>query len=94
MHRHVWIVVDMAEGRPGGTTLQERLSELDPIIRPYGGVQRRIRLTIDTNDALEAGRHALQKLSHALADWADMSSAYVDEVVLIEPVDPRWERLT
>lgn len=93
VQREVWIEMDVPWAHAAGPVLQERLASLNPKIIPYGGVRRRIRLTVDTPDALGAARYALEKLAMAIADWGTIGDAFVDEVVRVPPVDGGWESL-
>lgn len=85
--------MDVPWAHAAGPVLQERLASLNPKIIPYGGVRRRIRLTVDTPDASGAARYALEKLAMAIADWGTIGDAFVDEVVRVPPVDGGWESL-
>lgn len=91
VQRDVWVEMDVPLAHAAQAVLEERLASLNPKIVPYGGVRRRIKLTIDTPDALEAGQCALERLSLAIADWGTIGDAFVDEVVRFPPVDARWE---
>jgi hypothetical protein len=93
MKRYVWLEMTVLMGRPAGVDLQTKLSGMEPKMVPYGGAQRRIRATLDTEDALTAAQQALDKVKLAMADWGDVQTAYVDEVMRVEPVDPAWEQL-
>jgi hypothetical protein len=93
MQRYVWVEMEIPLAQPALTVLRERLGSFDPKIIPFGGVNRRIRLTVDAANALEAGQKALDLLATTLADWTTMGAAFVDEVVRVVPVDPSWENL-
>lgn len=93
MKRYVFVVMDLPLAHPAKASLQERLPEFEPQILPYGGVKRRIRLSVDTADAIQAARIALDKLALVASDWGDIRNAFVDEVKRVEPVDPSWDQL-
>lgn len=81
MQRYVWVEIDVPAAQPAGAVLQDRLAALEPRIVPYGGVRRRIRLTIDTADALVAaavtGR--LRVFGDDIADYV-LSTFAEDEI--------------
>jgi hypothetical protein len=99
MKRRVVVVATIANLVLAKQLLSQALGACEPKIASCGGATRRVELTIDANEALEAGDLALQKLRAAFAEWdglnsyVDLREAYVDEVRLLSPIDPEWEQL-
>lgn len=66
------------------------MSDYSPEFLSYGGVERRVTITVDTYEALEAGRRALELFRLALADFT-VDEVFVDEITREVPIDPSWQ---
>lgn len=92
MERFVEVLVDVGNVVPVEAQLARHLKGHSVRMDPYGGVTKRITIVVDTNDALEAGTEALALIRKAIGEYTT-SAPFVDEIRLVQPVDPMWATL-